>query len=231
VRSRSGRVAVALSAAALALACGRTELDWAGSDNVPAATGVAGAGEVTGAAGAGAPGVAGAPGIAGAPGAAGRSGGAGAAGTTGAAGRSGGAGRGGTAGTTGAAGRTGTAGTGGTTPVPCGAGAACVPGMQTCCIRLQGAQAGASCIPVGQTCDMGTTIGCLDSASCGSGNVCCVSQMLSTSCSRPATCLVSAGLILCRSDADCQSPMLHCCGNALRICTPQPCNGMGGRGR
>jgi hypothetical protein len=221
---------VLFCAGALALGCGRSELDLGDVETLPAGTGAAGTSPITGAAGNGP--------ITGA---------AGSIPTTGTAGT-----RGGTAGTspmtgaagsgpmTGAAGTRGTAGSGAMTgaagrppmptPIPCGA-ATCTPGAQTCCIRVQAGRPSASCIAAGDACDAGTTLGCLDTPSCGPGAICCVStQTFSTSCSAPQMCGRS-GLILCSADADCPGQLPNCCGPGnFKICGAQPCRGGGGGG-
>jgi hypothetical protein len=218
------------------VACGRSELDLGGVDNLPANTGEAGgSGTATTTGTAGVTGAAGAAGVTGVAGTTGSAGHPGAAGTTGAAGVTGSAGRPGAAGTTGAAGRPGggPGGTGGApppppTPIPCG-NTTCTPGTQTCCIRFQNGAAGASCIGAHDTCQAGTTIGCIDTPSCGPGSICCLStQMLSTNCNRPAACLLSPGLILCSADSECPGLLPHCCGiGNLRICRAQACGGGG----
>jgi hypothetical protein len=240
-------ILVLCAAGALAVACGRSELDFGETDDLPVSTGNAG---VTGAAGSvGAAGVSGAAGVVGTAGTNGHAGSTGAAGhpmtgaagaTTGAAGVVGTAGTNGRAGSTGAAGRpmTGAAGMSmpppppppPPMPVPCG-GATCTPGKETCCFRPG---AGAACLPVGEMCGGGASVGCLDTPSCGPGAVCCVSlQALGTTCAQPAQCLTSAGLILCSTDMDCPGALSHCCGGGgFRVCRAMACGGggMGGPG-
>jgi hypothetical protein len=218
-----------LCAGLFAVACGRSELDLAPADELPVTTGAAGSATTTGAAGSatttGAAGTTTTTGTAGTVGTAGTTGTAGFTTTTG------------TAGTTGAAGTTGVAGavgTGGTGPLPpneisCGA-ATCFAGMQACCVRPVNGRPTPMCIPADETCDMGVSIGCVSTAACGPGAVCCVSATtLSTTCEEPAACLLSPGIILCSADADCPGLLPNCCGiGALGVCRARACGGNGG---
>ena len=181
-------------------------------------TGAAGHGTATGAAGAASEGAAGASvgiGEAGAPA------------TTGAAG---------TTTTTGAAGATMTGAAGAPavpTPmrIPCGA-ESCTFGTQTCCARLQNGAPTASCIAATDSCQGGLSFSCSNTAECGGGAVCCVStRSLSTTCEQPVACVLSPGIILCNSDADCPGLLGNCCGGGnMKICGPRACNGGRGMG-
>jgi hypothetical protein len=201
------RAALALAAAcALALSCGRSELDWVGTDGVPAATGSAGttgSGGTTGAAGTRA-----------------AAGSGGAAGTRAAGGTSGGAGTLGFAGTTG----TGAAGSGPLTQIPCGgATSTCTAGVQKCCIDLMAGTS--SCVPSAQPCPAGPSISCLDTASCGPERACCLSigQPPSTSCGQPLSCLAGGGLIICTTDRDCPLAGRCCPTGAVSFCSLGTC--------
>jgi hypothetical protein len=229
---RLARLGLLLCAGAFASACGRTELDLGGTDTLPVTTGAAGAragtaGTTSGAAGA-ISGTAGA--TSGAAGAI--SGTAGA--TSGAAGATSGT-AGATSGTAGAAG--GTVNPGGPTMpttgplVPCGA-ELCQPIIQACCVRAQNGVPTATCIAATATCDGGASFSCSNTPQCGGGDVCCVSvQTLSTTCEAPAACLLSPGVILCGSDADCPALLGNCCGQGdLKICRLRACAGGGGAG-
>jgi predicted outer membrane repeat protein len=216
-----------LCAGIFADACGRTGLDLGGPEDVPVTTGAAGHATATGAAGAASEGAAGAsagPGEAGAPG------------TTGAAGSTTTAGAAGAT-MTGAAGGPGMTGAAGATAVPppmripCGA-ETCTFGTQTCCARLQNGAPTASCIAATDSCQGGLSFSCSNTAECGGGAVCCVStRSLSTTCEQPVACVLSPGIILCNSDADCPGLLGNCCGGGnMKICGPRACNGGRGMG-
>jgi hypothetical protein len=216
-----------------AFACGRTELDLGATDTLPVTTGTAGATTPTGAAGSSVTGAAGATsGTAGATST--PSGQAGA--TSGTAGASSTpTGQAGAPGMTGAAG--GIVNPGGpnmptTGPlIPCGT-ELCQPIMQACCVRAQNGVPSATCIAATETCDGGASFSCSNTPQCGGGGVCCVSaQTLSTTCEAPAACLLSPGVILCGSDADCPALLGNCCGQGnLKICRLRACAGGGGAG-
>jgi hypothetical protein len=235
-----------LCAGAFASACGRTELDLGGTDTLPVTTGTAGA--TSGAAGA-TSGTAGATsGTAGATsGTAGATSGAAGAisGTAGAPSGAAGAFSGTAGATSGAAGATsGTAGAAGSTVnpggptmpttgpfIPCGT-ELCRPIVQACCVSAQNGVPTATCIGMNEMCAGGASFGCSNTPQCGGGDVCCVSvQTLSTTCEAPAACLLSPGVILCGSDADCPALLGNCCGQGnLKICRLRACAGGGGAG-
>jgi hypothetical protein len=214
-----GCLAFLLCAGAVVVNCGRSDLDLGAVGNTPVTTGAAGDDGAAGTINVSPAGAAGTRGAAGT-----------AAIMTGAAGAM--AHPTGAAGTIGMPTPTGAAGTGvpvGPAPIPCGT-SACMPIGQKCCIEVRNGPPSAMCIDVGATCDSGTSFSCVNTASCGGGAVCCVStQNLSTTCSSPAACLLSPGLILCSADADCPALLSHCCGPAnLKVCTQRACGG-GGR--
>jgi hypothetical protein len=233
--------ALSLSLGALGVACGRQDLDFADPNGLPVTTGNGGSGAgQSGSTGrAGGTGTAGSPGVAGTPGHAGATGAAGATATgghSGVAGATGTAGTSGTAGTPGIAGNPGTAGAPMPPPppppgrVPCGM-SGCAVGVQKCCLDFQ-TQA-QTCIGVNESCSTGASLGCVNTASCGAGAVCCVSttQSLSTTCQTPLACATSPGLILCSNDGDCPRALGNCCGiGNLRVCRARACRGGGGGG-
>jgi hypothetical protein len=213
-----------------AVACGRTELDLGGPDTLPVTTGAAGS-SPSGAAGAMVTPTGQAGATSGTAGAATQGQGGATPGTAGAAPT----GQAGAPGMTGAAG--GVVNPGGpnmptTGPlIPCGT-ELCQPIMQACCVRAQNGVPSATCVAATETCDGGASFSCSNTPQCGGGgDVCCVSaQTLSTTCEAPAACLLSPGVILCGSDADCPALIGNCCGQGnLKICRLRACAG-GGRG-
>ena len=212
------RLGLLLCAGIFADACGRTGLDLGGPEDVPVTTGAAGHALATGAAGAALEGAAGASAGIGEAGAPGTTGAAGTTATTGAAG----------AAMTGAAGATAVP-----TPmrIPCGA-ESCTFGTQICCARLQNGAPMATCIAATDSCQGGLSVSCSNTAECGDGAVCCVStRSLSTTCEQPVACVLSPGIILCNSDADCPRLLGNCCGRGnMKICGPRACSGRGGMG-
>jgi len=224
-----------LCASVFADACGRTGLDLGGPDDVPVTTGGAGMASATGAAGAASQGAAGASVGIGEAGAPGTTGAAGTTATTGTAGATMTGAAGATmTGSAGAPAMTGAAGSTvppGPTVIPCGA-QTCASGKQTCCARLQNGIPSATCIAVTDSCEGGASFACSSTAECGGGSVCCVSaRSLSTSCEQPVACLLSPGVILCNSDADCPGLVGNCCGQGnLKICRARACGGRPGMG-
>lgn len=228
------RLGLFLCAGIFADACGRTGLDLGGPEDVPVTTGAAGNATATGAAGAASEGAAGASAGTGEAGAPGTTGAAGATTTTGTAGATMTGAAGAMTGTAGAPAMTGAAGSTvapGPMGIPCGA-QACVSGTQTCCARLQNGVPSATCIAVTDSCQGGASFACSSTAECGGGAVCCVSaRSLATSCEQPVACLLSPGVILCNSDADCPGLVGNCCGQGnLKICRARACGGRPGMG-
>ena len=235
---------------ALAMSCGRTELDQPVDDTAGAAgsmgPGTAGRGGAGGGGGdagdgGGATGgsVAGGAGGAGAGGAAGRGGTGGAAGLAGRGGTTGTAGQTGRGGTTGTAGVTGrggvagtsptgrggiggggTTGTGGAALIPCGQ-TTCVAGVQACCFQMGTAR----CIQATETCPGGASISCLDGSACSSGDVCCLSLLAGQStCVAPTVCGFAGGVVLCGSAAECPATAANCCRfGQVGVCRAQGC--------
>jgi hypothetical protein len=215
-----------LCAGIFADACGRTGLDLGGPEDVPVTTGAAGHAAATGAAGAALEGAAGATAGIGEPGAPGTAGAAGTIATTGTAGAT-------MTGAAGAPAMTGVAGAPAMPPpmrIPCGA-ETCTFGTQTCCARLQNGAPMATCIAATDSCQGGLSFSCSSTAECGGGAVCCVStRSLSTTCEQPVACVLSPGIILCDSDADCPGLIGNCCGRGnMKFCA-RACNGGRGMG-
>ncbi len=238
---------------ALAMSCGRTELDQpvddagatpgAAGSMGPGTAGRGGAGGGGGATGGNVVGGAGgAAGRGGTTGTAGASGRGGSSGTTGVAGRGGAIGTAGTTGrggTTGTAGTTGRGGAAGTSPTGRGGvggggtsgtgGATLIPCGQTTCVA--GVQAccfqmgAARCIQATETCPGGASISCLDGSACTPGNICCLSLIAGqATCVGPPVCGFAGGVILCGSAAECPATAANCCRfGQVGVCRAQGC--------
>ena len=214
---------------ALAMSCGRTELDQPVDDDAgaagsvgPGTAGTGGAGGRGGDAGGGGGATGG--NVVGGAGGGGTGGAAGVAGRGGTTGTAGVTGRGGAAGTSptgrGGIGGGGTTGTGGATQIPCGQ-TTCVAGVQACCFQMGTAR----CIQATETCPGGASISCLDGSACAPGDVCCLSLLAGQStCVGPAVCGFASGVILCSSAAQCPATAANCCRfGQVGICRAQGC--------
>jgi hypothetical protein len=108
--------------------------------------------------------------------------------------------------------------------IPCGDGA-CTPGTEICCVQRVNHRSRETCISAKTSCESGASIACIASSSCGAGQVCCESLLVSaTMCLAPQSCLTEPGVILCGTNADCPGLAPHCCQTeGTGICAAQAC--------